>query len=83
MVAVQRGWFTYFTLDCELVFIVIASSLKAPDPFSFSSPNLAAELKMWRRQFEYYILATRKAEKDEEDLVGVLITLLGVEGLKP
>ncbi len=37
---------------------------------------------MWRRQFEFYILASRKAEKDEEVLVGVLITLLGVEGLK-
>lgn len=37
---------------------------------------------MLRRQFEYYILATRKAEKDEEVLVGVLITLLGVKGLK-
>ncbi|XP_032791650.1 uncharacterized protein K02A2.6-like [Daphnia magna] len=60
----------------------MASSLKAPEPFSFSSPNLAAEWKMWRRQFEYYILATRKAEKDEEVLVGVLITLLGVEGPK-
>jgi hypothetical protein len=64
------------------VFIVMASSLKAPEPFSFSSPNLAAERKMWRRQFEFYILASRKAEKDEEVLVGVLITLLGVEGLK-
>ncbi|XP_045023566.1 uncharacterized protein K02A2.6-like [Daphnia magna] len=60
----------------------MASSLKAPEPFSFSSPNLAAEWKMWRRQFEYYLLATRKAETDEEVLVGVLITLLGVEGFK-
>ncbi|KAI9565072.1 putative uncharacterized protein K02A2.6-like [Daphnia sinensis] len=48
----------------------MASSLKAPEPFSFSSPNLAAEWKMWR------------PETDEEVLVGVLITLLGVEGLK-
>jgi hypothetical protein len=37
---------------------------------------------MWRRQFEYFILATRKDETDEEVIVGVLITLLGVEGLK-
>ncbi len=33
-----------FTLDCVLVFINMASSLRAPEPFSFSSPNLAAEL---------------------------------------
>ncbi|XP_045024067.1 uncharacterized protein LOC116923346 [Daphnia magna] len=38
----------------------MASSLKAPEPFSFSFPNLATEWKMWQRQFEYYLLATRK-----------------------
>lgn len=60
----------------------MASSLRTPEPFTFSSPNLAAEWKVWRRQFEYYLLATRKSKKDEEILVGVLITLLFVEGLK-
>ena len=37
---------------------------------------------MWHRQFEYFILATRKYEADEEVIVEVLITLLGVKGLK-
>ncbi len=37
---------------------------------------------MWRRQFEYFILATRKDETDQEVIVGVLITLLGAEGFK-
>ncbi|XP_045032697.1 uncharacterized protein K02A2.6-like [Daphnia magna] len=60
----------------------MAASLRAPEPFSFSSANLAAEWKFWRRQFEYYILATRKDERDEEILVGILITLLGADWLK-
>lgn len=37
---------------------------------------------MWRRQFEYFILATRKDETDQEVIVGLLITLLGAEDLK-
>ncbi|KAI9552567.1 hypothetical protein GHT06_020422 [Daphnia sinensis] len=60
----------------------MATSLRAPELFNFSSSDLASEWKMWRRQFEYFILATRKDETDEEVIVGVLITLLGVEGLK-
>ena len=56
--------------------------MRAPEPFSFSSANLAVEWKLWRRQFEYYILVTHKDEKDEEILVGVLITLLEAEALK-
>ncbi|XP_045036724.1 uncharacterized protein LOC123477448 [Daphnia magna] len=60
----------------------MATSLRAPELFNFSSSDLASEWKMWRRQFEYFSLATRKDETDEEVIVGVLITLLGVEGLK-
>ncbi|XP_045030439.1 uncharacterized protein K02A2.6-like [Daphnia magna] len=49
----------------------MASSLKAPEPFSFSSPNLAAEWKMWWRQFELeglkifdkFVFATASDEK--------------------
>jgi hypothetical protein len=60
----------------------MAASLRAPEPILFSSGNLSVEWKLRRRQFEYYILVTRKDEKDEEILVGVLITLLGAEALK-
>ncbi len=56
--------------------------MRAPEPFSFSSANLVVEWKLWRHQFEYYILVTHKDEKDEKILVGVLITLLGAEALK-
>ena len=59
----------------------MASSLKAPEPFSFSG-DLTAERSTWQRQFEWYLKATRKDEADEEVLVGVLVTLLGAEGLK-
>lgn len=60
----------------------MASSLRAPEPFSFTSVDLASEWRMWRRQFEYFILATRKDETDQEVIVGLLITLLGAEDLK-
>jgi hypothetical protein len=60
----------------------MASALKFPDPFNFSASNLAVEWAQWRTQFEWYILATRKAEKDEDVLVGVLLSLLGREGVK-
>lgn len=59
----------------------MASSLKAPEPFIFTG-ELATQWSTWRRQFEWYLKATRKEEADEEVLVGVLITLLGAEGLK-
>jgi hypothetical protein len=55
---------------------------KFPDPFNFSAPNLALEWSQWRCQFDWYILATRKDEKDEEIIVGVLLSLLGREGIK-
>lgn len=44
--------------------------------------DLASEWRIWRRQFEHFILATREDETDQEVIVGVLITLLGSEGLK-
>ena len=49
----------------------MATALKFPDPFKFSALNLALEWAQWRQQFEWFILATRKAEKDEEVIVGV------------
>ena len=60
----------------------MASSLKGPEPFSFDAPDLARAWSVWRRQFEWYLKATRNDEQDEEVLVGVLLTLLGSEGLK-
>jgi hypothetical protein len=60
----------------------MASSLKFPDPFNFTASNLALEWRQWRKQFEWFILATRKGEKDEDVLVGVLLSLLGRDGVK-
>ena len=61
----------------------MSGSLKTPEPFSFASGDLAAQWGVWRRQFEWYLVATRSGlNVDEEQLVGVLITLLGSEGLK-
>ena len=60
----------------------MATALKFPDPFNFAASNLALEWAQWRQQFEWFILATRKAEKDEEVIVGVLLSLLGRDGVK-
>ncbi|XP_045023114.1 uncharacterized protein K02A2.6-like isoform X4 [Daphnia magna] len=60
----------------------MAQGLKFPDSFAYTAPNLALEWAQWRRQFEWYIKATRKDETDEEILVGVLLSLLGREGVK-
>jgi hypothetical protein len=64
--------------------LTMASSLKAPEPFSFSATDLAAQWSVWVRQFNWYIVATNPPANapDEEMLVGVLITLLGSEGMK-
>ncbi|KAI9554977.1 putative uncharacterized protein K02A2.6-like [Daphnia sinensis] len=59
----------------------MASSLKFSDPFNFTASNLALEWSQWRKQFEWFILATRKGEKDEDVLVGVLLSLLGRDGV--
>ena len=65
------------------IVIEMSGSLKAPEPFSFASRDLAANWSIWRRQFEWYIVAIRNAPNvDEEMVVGVLLTLLGTEGLK-
>jgi len=61
----------------------MASSLKAPEPFSFSAPDLAAQWSVWKRQFEYIVeTKTGQTPPEEGMLVDVLITLLGSEGLK-
>jgi hypothetical protein len=63
----------------------MSSSLKTPEPFSFGASDLASQWKLWRRQFEWYLIAIRTdpdEEVDEEKQVGMLITLLGSEGLK-
>ncbi|XP_046459590.1 uncharacterized protein K02A2.6-like isoform X3 [Daphnia pulex] len=61
----------------------MSSSLRAPEPFSFGASDLAAQWGMWRKQFSWYLVATNSGlNVDEEQMVGVLITLLGSEGLK-
>ena len=63
----------------------MSSSLKTPEPFSFAASDLVSLWKLWRRQFEWYLIATRTnadEDVDEEKQVGMLITLLGSEGLK-
>jgi hypothetical protein len=64
-------------------FLEMSSSLRAPEPFSFGASDLAAQWGIWRRQFSWYLVATNGGlNVDEEQMVGVLITLLGSEGLK-
>ncbi|XP_045034359.1 uncharacterized protein LOC123475560 [Daphnia magna] len=61
----------------------MSSSVKAPEPFSFGASDLAAQWDLWKRQFPWYLVATRSGQNvDEEQQVGTLITLLGSEGLK-
>ncbi|XP_045028011.1 uncharacterized protein LOC123471141 [Daphnia magna] len=61
----------------------MSSSLRAPEPFSFGASDLAAQWGIWRKQFSWYLVATNSGlNVDEEQMVGVLITLLGSEGLK-
>ena len=60
----------------------MARSLKGPDPFDFGASDLATEWKQWRKRCEWFLLATRKAETDEEVKVGVVLTLLGKEGMR-
>ncbi|EFX75432.1 hypothetical protein DAPPUDRAFT_250492 [Daphnia pulex] len=61
----------------------MSSSLRTPEPFSFGASDLAAQWGIWRKQFSWYLVATNSGlNVDEEQMVGVLITLLGSEGLK-
>ena len=57
-------------------------SLKSPDEFDFLASDLSKEWKQWRSKLEWYLLATRKKETDEELKVGVILTLLGKEGVR-
>ena len=61
-----------------VVFVRMASALKFPDPFNFSASNLAVEWAQWRTQFECYILATRKAEKNEDVLVLPILSTFSI-----
>ena len=61
----------------------MSSSVKAPEPFCFGASDLAAQWDLWKRQFSWYLVATRSGQTvDEEQQVGTLITLLDSEGLK-
>jgi hypothetical protein len=60
----------------------MSSTLNFPDPFNFLASNLPVEWTQWRRQFEWFILVTRKKEKYEDVIVGVLFSLLGREGVE-
>ena len=60
----------------------MASSLKGPEPLDFSASDLANEWKQWRKRCEWFLVATRKDEDDQEVKVGVVLTLLGKEGMR-
>ena len=59
-------WLIFSVRVSKSSVVIMATALKFPDPFYFSVPNLAFEWSQWRCQFDWYILATRKDEKDEE-----------------
>ena len=60
----------------------MASSLKGPEPFDFAASDLATEWKQWRKRVTWFLLATRKEETDDEVKIGVVLTLLGKEGVR-
>ena len=60
----------------------MASSLKGPEPLDFSASDLANEWKQWRKRCEWFLVATRKEEDDQEVKVVVVLTLLGKEGMR-
>ena len=59
----------------------MASDLHPPASFSFDG-DLPSKWALWKKQFEWYLKATKKNKEDEDVQVGVLITLLGHEGLR-
>ncbi len=59
----------------------MASDLHPPTSFSFDG-NLPSKWALWKKPFEWYLKATKKNKEDEDVQVGVLITLLGHEGLR-
>ena len=59
----------------------MASDLHPPSSFTFDG-NLPSKWSLWKKQFEWYLKATRKNKDDKDVLVGVLLTLLGHEGLR-
>ena len=47
--------------------MTMASSLKTPEPFSFGASDLAAQWGVWRRQFEWNLIATRSGFNVDEE----------------
>jgi len=60
----------------------MASSLRSPETFNFSSGDLSSAWKLWSEQVKWYVIATKSENTLDVQLVGTLITLLGAEGLK-
>jgi hypothetical protein len=59
----------------------MASELHPPSSFSFDG-DLPSKWALWKKQFMWYLKATKKNKDDEDVQVGVLLTLLGQEGLR-
>ncbi len=59
----------------------MASELHPPPSFSFEG-DLPSKWTLWKKQFVWYLKATKKNKDDEDVQVGVLLTLLGQEGLR-
>ncbi len=59
----------------------MASELRPPQQFEFVG-DLANKWSTWKEQFSWYLKATKKDKEDQVVQVGILITLLGSEGLR-
>ena len=59
----------------------MASELQPPSQFSFDG-DLAKNWSTWKKRFDWYLKATKKDNEAEIVQVGILITLLGEEGLR-
>ena len=59
----------------------MASELHPPSQFSFDG-DVANKWSSWKKQFDWYLKVTKKDKEDEIVQVGILITLLGPEGLR-
>ena len=57
-----------------------AIGLRIPDPFSFDG-DVASQWPTWRKKFEWYLKGTKQDKESEELQIGILITLLGADGL--
>lgn len=59
----------------------MASELHPPSSFSFDD-DLPSKWALWKKQFMWYLKATKKSKENEDVQVGVLLTFLGHEGFR-